>query len=57
MAVDRQQTGAAPQRNDVEVPAEAAVWFLTTRERFDVQVPLEGNGQTQLYRITSFHEE
>ena len=25
MAVDRQQTGPAPQRNDVEIPAEAAV--------------------------------
>ena len=57
MAVNRQQTGPAPQRNDVEIPAETAVRFLRIRERFEVQVPLEGNGQTQFYRIISFHEE
>lgn len=57
MAVNRQQTGSAPQRNDVEVPAETAVRFLRIRERFEVQVPLEGNGQAQLYRITSFNGE
>ena len=42
MAVNRQQTGSAPQRNDMKIPAEAAVRFLRIRERFDVQVPLEG---------------
>ena len=57
MAVDCQQTGPAPQRDDVEVPAEPAVRLLAVGERFDVQVSLEGNGQAQFYCITSFHEE
>ena len=57
IAVNGKQTGMASQGDDMEVPAETAIRFLRIRERFEVQVPLEGNGQAQLYRITSFHEE
>ena len=57
MAVDRQQAGPAPQRNDVELPAEPAVRLLAVGERFDVQVSLEGNSQAKFYLIISFHEE
>ncbi len=50
MTVNCQQGGPPPQENDVEVPAEAAVRRLAIRQGFDTKMPLEGDGQAQLYR-------
>ena len=53
VAVNGQQGGPPPQGDDVEVPAETAVRFLTVRQGLDAKMPLEGDGQAQLYGIAS----
>ena len=53
VAVHRQKAFAAPQFDDVQVPAETPVGFAAVGRRLLVQEPLQRKGQSQLHHFTS----
>lgn len=47
MTVNCQQGGPPSQKDDMKIPAKAAIQFLAVRQCFDTKMPLERDGQAQ----------
>lgn len=54
VAVYGQKTGAAPQFDDVQIPAETPVAFAAVGQRLLVQKPLQGKGQPRFHQGASW---